>query len=294
MDHRPSATAVLVMRGLAAVAATPSLNEVVPEAQVALTYEILGRESWVSRLYLRLLRFRAFRTIVFGAQSLITPGILLHFALRKRFIEDAVRAALADGYRQVVVLGAGLDTLTLRLHREYPDVAFAEVDHPASQGAKRNLLPPSVGENVRFLPLDLAAGDMEAKLALFLAAEPRTVFVLEGLTMYLPESAVRALFATLVRLAPRARVVFTAMELTPEGVPDFRRTSGLVHWWLAKRREPFRWGIRPDDTPAFLAPLGLRLRDQAGVDRLREAYLPPEARHHPLAAGEWIYIAEAL
>jgi methyltransferase (TIGR00027 family) len=281
------------MWGLAAVAASPALASVVPPESAELTRRILERESFLSRVYLRFLRYGWFRPLAFGVQRAIAPGIFLHFALRKRFIEDAVRRALADGYRQVVVLGAGLDTLSLRLHREFPEVAFVEVDHPASQAAKRRLLPVPPGENLRFVPLDLATPDLESQLRAAIEDEPRTVFVAEGLTMYLPEAAVRSLFAILVHVAPATHLVFTALSLTPAGVPDFRHAHGIVHWWLAHRRESFRWGVRPADVPAFLDSLGLRLRTQAGPAELRHAHLPESQRHRPVAEGEYLYEARA-
>jgi O-methyltransferase involved in polyketide biosynthesis len=49
------------------------------------------------------------------------PGIVRHWMLRKRWIESRVRARIAAGASQVVVLGAGLDTLGVRLASELPD-----------------------------------------------------------------------------------------------------------------------------------------------------------------------------
>ena len=49
------------------------------------------------------------------------PGIVRHWMLRKKWIELRVRAAIADGADQVVVLGAGFDTLGVRMAVERPD-----------------------------------------------------------------------------------------------------------------------------------------------------------------------------
>lgn len=59
-------------------------------------------------------------------------------AARSRFAEDALAAAVGRGVRQVVVLGAGLDTFGYR--NPFPDVRVIEVDHPATQGWKRDRL----------------------------------------------------------------------------------------------------------------------------------------------------------
>src|SRR5580704_4113629 len=62
----------------------------------------------------------------------------LFIAARSRFSEDSMAASVARGVRQVVVLGAGLDTFALR----NPDagVRVFEVDYPATQGWKRERL----------------------------------------------------------------------------------------------------------------------------------------------------------
>src|SRR3569833_1183533 len=49
--------------------------------------------------------------------------------VRTRFIDDRLEAALADGVRQVVLLGAGKDNHTCRLAGMRSAVVF-EVDHP--------------------------------------------------------------------------------------------------------------------------------------------------------------------
>ena len=80
----------------------------------------------------------------------------LFIACRSRFAEDALSRALATGVRQVVILGAGLDTLAYR-----PSVASAarifEADHPDTQLWKRarvaaaGIVPPAV---LRYVPID--------------------------------------------------------------------------------------------------------------------------------------------
>src|SRR5271167_4016911 len=43
-------------------------------------------------------------------------GLRLFIAMRSRFAEDSARRAIASGVRQILVLGAGLDTFACRLH----------------------------------------------------------------------------------------------------------------------------------------------------------------------------------
>ena len=72
-----------------------------------------------------------------ASESLTHPGILAHYWHRKRWIESRCRVAIKEGVTHVVVIGAGFDTLALRLAGEFPDVRWIELDHPATQGAKQ-------------------------------------------------------------------------------------------------------------------------------------------------------------
>src|ERR1700727_1258669 len=63
----------------------------------------------------------------------------LFIAMRSRFAEDSARRAIEKGVRQILVLGAGLDTFAYRLEPT-ADLRIFELDHPATQAEKRRRL----------------------------------------------------------------------------------------------------------------------------------------------------------
>ena len=63
----------------------------------------------------------------------------LFIAMRSRFAEDMARRAMAEGVRQILVLGAGLDTFAYRIEPAEGLRVF-ELDHPATQRDKRRRL----------------------------------------------------------------------------------------------------------------------------------------------------------
>src|ERR1700761_2639959 len=65
-------------------------------------------------------------------------GLRLFIAVRSRFTEDCLAEAIARGVHQYVLLGAGLDTFAYRAPRD--GLRVFEVDHPATQGWKRERL----------------------------------------------------------------------------------------------------------------------------------------------------------
>ena len=77
--------------------------------------------------------------------------------MRSRFVEDFVGAAVEDGIRQYVLLGAGLDSFAYRHPELIERLKIIEVDHPLSQGWKRHRLEDlrvPVSDNVIFAPVD--------------------------------------------------------------------------------------------------------------------------------------------
>jgi len=232
---------------------------------------------------LRAVRTPLLRGLFAIVERLVLPGSQTHYALRKRCIEAAVLAFVDGGGTRVVVLGAGLDTLAMRLAPQYPAVEFLELDHPATQRYKRRAVDPPA--NLRFQPVD------------FNDAPPLPVggpacYVAEGLTMYLRPAAVAALLRSCATAGgPGSVVVFTFMVPDARGRLRFRGARG-VDAWLWSVGEPFTWGLPIGDMPAFVTPLGLRVREIVDADRLRERYLRPAGVDTVLAVGEAICVCE--
>src|SRR5205085_1708347 len=86
-------------------------------------------------------------------------------ALRTSAIDAAVRDAIARGAQQLVILGAGYDGRAWRM-KELANVRVFEVDHPATQAAKRSHiaeLSPAIG-NVTFVPVDFERESLDPAL----------------------------------------------------------------------------------------------------------------------------------
>ena len=137
----------------------------------------------------------------------------LFVASRACLAENWLAAAVRRGVRQVVVLGAGLDTFSVR--NPYPDVAVFEVDHPATQAWKRKCIadaglaePPAT----TFVPVNFERQNPADELALagLRPAEP-SFFIWLGVVPYL---SLEAIFSTLSWIAgmPGSEVVFDYSE----------------------------------------------------------------------------------
>src|SRR5258706_6696041 len=90
-----------------------------------------------------------------------------YFALRHRFAEDRMRLAVGRGVRQVVLLGAGLDSLALRRPAFLDGITIVEVDHPDSQRWKRARIAALGLEprDVAYVAVDFSRDDLRDRLS---------------------------------------------------------------------------------------------------------------------------------
>lgn len=192
------------------------------------------------------------------------PGIMRHYAYRKRWIEAHCRASFAVGYRHLVIIGAGFDTLGLRMAREFPQLAVTEIDHPATQSEKLRGMAmhgKSCPPNMNFLSLDLASENIPLSL---ISENKPTIHVMEGLLMYLPEARVQQLFENL-REVPVAssRVIASYMCRRADGKASFTPRSRIIDFWLRIRHEPFCWSRTQEQMQQWLDVIGFSMRTHA-------------------------------
>ena len=132
---------------------------------------------------------------------------------RSRIAEDALSRAVERGVRQIVILGAGLDTFALR--NPHGGLKIYEVDHPATQAWKLErlaeaqiALPPWL----IFVPVDFERDDVGEKLvaAGFQQNSP-AFFTWLGVVPYLTQDAIGRTLDYMSSV-PKAEVVFDYME----------------------------------------------------------------------------------
>ena len=299
MKHdTPSATANIVARNIVLVANTKSLSHLVPPASALLTGWLVQAHSTSGERFLRRARQGWFQSLFRLYERITIPGLALHQALRKKHIEHLLHASLEEGFQQVVILGGGLDSLALRLHRKFPWVKFVELDHPATQRVKQEVIRSHqlAGENLRLLSLDFTQQTLDQCLAAYpgYVRDGKTVFLCEGVLMYLEAKEVDSIFAFIRKQEGSSRrFIFTFMEPDKSGKTNFRNSTWLVRLWLLCRKEPFKWGLPREKMRSFLEARGFSMREMATPEKFRELYLDHDLSRMILAEGENICVADA-
>ena len=183
----------------------------------------------------------------------------LWLALRVAYLDRLVGTAVDQlSIRQVVILGAGYDTRAARLPRA--GVRFFEVDHPATQAAKRAqvaALPGYPVDNATYVSCDFEHEDPIERLVAngFVRTEPALV-IWEGVVMYLTEAAVRATAARLATLDPRSLIAFDFVGKKLAHGLGIDPSAASTRDYVGELGEPLRYGS--DDVLPLLYDAGFR------------------------------------
>jgi O-methyltransferase involved in polyketide biosynthesis len=211
------------------------------------------------------------------------PGVVSHYLNRKARIEAEVRKLLTKNTAaEVIVLGAGLDTLAARLAPAFPGVVFIEVDHPATQGVKREGLTHA-GKFPNNLTLEACDFQTALPAALLKKTDVLRVVIAEGLLMYFDTERVKQILRAALEGSP-TRVLFTYMEARDDGAIGFEPHSKLIGLWLRIKGEPFKWGIKFAEVDALAKSLHADLISHARAEDFSNASPPSSLRGENLAS----------
>ena len=194
-----------------------------------------------------------------GLRLEFTRGMADMMALRTVAIDRAVRAAIAAGATQLVILGAGYDGRAWRMS-ELAGVKVFEVDRPASQKekiARVAELPPPIGV-VRFVSIDFERESLENVLeqAGHDQSAP-TCWIWEGVVMYLTRDAIRSTLAAIAgRSAPGSTLIVNYH--TPH-----RGFIGRLMLRLIGEPQISSW--TPEQMAADLEAVGFLVREDSGM-----------------------------
>jgi methyltransferase (TIGR00027 family) len=256
---KPSKTARKVALNIVTLGAKPGMDNILSPGIVESTAEMLVASGAVGAKTIRWARSRRMVS-VYESFDLMLPGQFVAFGHRKAFCERQVRDGITGGTTQILVLGAGYDTMGWRLAPEFPGVNFFEIDHPATTRLKVNGIE-AMGQrdNLYLIAEDLG----ELKLVDVLKdneswdQSAKTIIIAEGLVMYLPPEAVRNLFRQCaVIVGAGSRIAFSYIPTGADGRPDAGLWTGLMLWILKVSGEPWLWSIQPEEVGSFLKESG--------------------------------------
>jgi methyltransferase (TIGR00027 family) len=203
------------------------------------------------------------------------PGYLAIVLLRNRRHEQLVAESLAEGIRQVVLLGAGFDSTALRL--DLGDATVYEVDAAPTQQVKRAVIERAGWAarcRARYVECDFERDSLRERLV-ERGFEPNApaLVVWWGVSFFLTEDAVSATMADVASLtAPGSRFAFDYVHASvidgTTAFPGAQRARAAV----IRRGEPYLFGLCPERAPAFVRAHGFVVEENLSMPDLAARY----------------------
>jgi methyltransferase (TIGR00027 family) len=209
-----------------------------------------------------------------NAHPLASIGRLFTTA-RSRIAEDALSTAVQRGIRQIVILGAGLDTFALRNPHRAREIRIYEIDHPATQAWKRERLDEAqiaVPPWLTLVPVDFEQDDVGEKLAAagFQQNSP-AFFTWLGVVPYLAENAIGRTLGYMSSIQ-NSEVVFDYMEPPEAFSEELRQLEKERTEQLKKIDEPSVSRFEPADIEAILRSHGFRVIEDISFQEIASRF----------------------
>lgn len=221
-----------------------------------------------------------------GSWILLENRLFLPF--RGRFGEERIAEAHAAGVRQLVILGAGLDSFALRRPPGLVGLRIFEVDHPATQGWKRRRLAEcgiAEPDELEFVECDFETTSISEALrgSGFRPQAPAIVSWM-GVVYYLAkETVARALVELAELLAPGSSVVLD-YQLPLEDLPQrYHDVFAQQSAYLQRAGEPQVNRYRPAELREAIGAAGFARADLPTREELHQRYFAPIASQIPMS-----------
>jgi methyltransferase (TIGR00027 family) len=217
----------------------------------------------------------------------------IFIALRTRFAEDSLAAAVENGVRQLVVLGAGLDTYAYRGPFRQRLRIF-EVDHPATQAWKRERLAEAgiaIPDCLTFVPIDFereTLADALTRNGLSAAGfnpTRQTFFTWLGVVTYLTQQAIWSTLRYIGGLPGGAHVVFDYSVPPASFDPELRAYHDTRAEKVAALGESWITFFEPAELRAKLMSSGFIEVEDLGPPEIAARFTPERAAKAPKAGA---------
>jgi methyltransferase (TIGR00027 family) len=211
------------------------------------------------------------------SRRIAPQGIYEYTIARTKYIDAVFSEALAEGYDQILIFGAGFDTRALRFQGEAGDTRVFELDVPVTQEAKlrqyarRGL---DIPKNLRFIPIDFDKESLPDRLEeAGFTSGARSLFLLEGLLMYLQPESVHETFRVIGRFAGEgSEVVFDYVRASVLRKEGLHYGEAAVSERVASAGEGWHFGIEEEELVQFLTQFGLTVREHLAPHDLARLY----------------------
>lgn len=204
-------------------------------------------------------------------------GIYEYVIARTKYIDEVFTGVLENRFDQVVIFGAGFDSRAQRFNHINRSTRIFELDAPITQEEKLKAFEKKgvmIPDALVFVPIDFNKERLDEKLAeAGFEKNRKTLFLLEGVAMYLSDAAVESTFSFVRDVSGRGSLMVfdyvyagvLRQENRYYGEKDIFKT-------VSKAGEPWTFALEEGEIEDFLSRCGFNLEDHKCAQDLEEKY----------------------
>ncbi len=216
---------------------------------------------------------------------------------RARFVEDLLEEECAQGVKQYVILGAGLDTFAQRKPELASKFQVFEVDKPETQEWKKKRLREtgySIPEWLHFVPTNFESRTSwwDQLIAAGFDSNAPAIVTSMGVSMYLTLDAIKDTLSQAAKLAPDSKFIMTFMlpldMVAPEDKPGYEMSLKGAQ----RSGTPFISFFSPDEMLRLALEAGFKEAEYLSTSDLTPRYFAGRSDGLKPSTGEELLIAK--
>lgn len=229
-------------------------------------------QKFIPGVFKLLFKFESFRRYF---QRKLPYGSYEYIVARTKYLDSVFQYAVNNKFEQIVILGAGFDTRAIRLNKDNKIKVF-EVDTPATQIYKINKLKKTkieINQNLVFVPFDLNQFSLKETLKRSNLEKKKTLFIMEGLLMYLEPSAVDSLFKNINEFSKSgSEIVFDYIYSSVVNGEEKETKGSDARQIVSQVNESWHFGIKRGEIKSFLKTRNFELIENLDGANLIKKY----------------------
>ena len=239
-------------------------------------YDPLAKH-FLGRLYGNIAKSRLLTKIALSYYERMYPGGYGYIITRTKYVDDYLKTCIDDGIEQLVIMGAGYDSRAYVFEGLKGRVKVFEVDHPATQKRKIEKLKEMLGSlptHVVFVPVDFNTEKLDKKLLESgYDKSLKTLFIWEGVTMYLTAEAVDETLAFVAaNSGAGSSIIFNYMDKSFANGTSGQKEAKRLRKTAQRTGEPLTFGIEAGAIEEYLSSRGFCQVVNVTGDYLRNTY----------------------
>ena len=244
--------------------------------------ELYKSEDYIAPRLLRgLIKFPVKYKLINYNWIFFPKGIYEYVIARTKYIDNIFKEAVENGIEQILIFGAGFDSRAIRFAEKNVNTKIFELDSLHTQTVKIEQFRKkdiSIPKNTIFIPMNFHVDSVSEKLALNgFKRNKATLFIMEGILMYLNKEVVDKLFKLIYKLAvTESRVIFDYIHASVLRRENIYYGEKDIYKKVNSLREPWLSGIEKGEMKAFLKNYNFNLIQNLNSEDLEKMFFRDE------------------